>query len=102
LEITWLSKEDPTKQVDMSTDFQLVQDMSNQMISYERKVITSNYSTTESSSQAILRNHPTNSSYLNKPKVILSRDWYNFCDDNHDESTSYINKKSRVNLLPKY
>jgi len=40
----------------MSTTLQLVQDMSNRMIAYERKGITSNSSPADSSSQAILRN----------------------------------------------
>jgi hypothetical protein len=74
------------------------------MISYERKGITSNSSLVESSSsQAILRNQPTNSSYLNQPKAILSRAWCNFCDDNHEESTCEVKKKgTRENLWKKY
>jgi hypothetical protein len=57
------------------------------MISYERKGVTSSSSPIESSSQTILRNQPTNSSFLNQPKAILSRAWCNFYDDNHEEST---------------
>jgi hypothetical protein len=44
LERIGLPKEDSTKQDDMSTILHVVQDMRNQMISYERKGITSNSS----------------------------------------------------------
>jgi hypothetical protein len=80
-----LPKEDSIKQNDMSTVLQLVQDMRNRMIVYERKGLTLSSSLVQSSSsQAILRNQPTNSSFLNQPKAILSKAWCNLCDDNHD------------------
>jgi hypothetical protein len=41
--------------MDMTRVLQLVQDMGNQMISYERKGVTLHSYPTESSSQAILR-----------------------------------------------
>lgn len=76
--------------------------MSNQMISYERKGVTSSSSPTESSSsQAILRNQPTNSLFLNQPKAILSSDWCNFCAENHEESTYEVKKRAQEIIFGK-
>jgi hypothetical protein len=49
---TGLPSEDYVKQNDMSIVLQLVQDMSNQMISFERKGVTSTSSPAETSAQA--------------------------------------------------
>jgi hypothetical protein len=57
---TGLPSEDYVKQNDMSIVLQLVQDMSNQMISFERKGVTSTSTPTETSAQASFRNQPTN------------------------------------------
>jgi hypothetical protein len=101
LERTGLPKEDSVKQTDMSTVLQLVQDMSNRMIYYERKGVTSTSSPVESSSQAILRNHPTNSTFYNQPKAIISRAWCNLCDDNHEESTCEVKKRAQEKIFGK-
>jgi hypothetical protein len=95
LERTGLPKEDFVKQTDMSTVLQLVQDMSNQMISYERKGVTSTSTPVESSTQVVLRNQPTNTLFHNQPKAILSRAWCNLCDDNHEESTCEVKKRAQ-------
>jgi hypothetical protein len=88
-----LPKEDFVKQTDISTILQLVQDMSNRMISYERKVVTSTSSPVEFSTQVVLRNQPTNSLFHNQPNSILSRAWCNLRDNNHKESTCEVNKR---------
>jgi hypothetical protein len=64
------------------------------MMSYERKYVASSSSPIESSSQAILRYQPSNSSFHNQLKAILSRDWCNLCDDNNEESTYEVKKRS--------
>jgi hypothetical protein len=81
-----LHVEDFVKQNDMSIVLQLVQDMSNQMISFERKGVTSTSTPAETSTQASFRNQTNNF----QPKAILSRTWCNFCEENHDENTCEI------------
>jgi hypothetical protein len=54
----------------MSTILHLVQDMSNRMIDFERKGVTSNSYSAESSSQAVLRKQPTNYSFHNQTRAI--------------------------------
>jgi hypothetical protein len=101
MERTSLPKEYFVKQTEMSIVLQLVQDMSNQMISFERKGITTNSIPVESSSQVVLRNQPINSLPYNQPKAILSRAWCNFCDDNHEESTCEVKKKAQERIFGK-
>jgi hypothetical protein len=76
--------------------------MSNQMISFERKWVTSTSSQVETSTQAAFRNQPKNFQPNNyPPKAILSRDWCNFCEDNHDESTYEVKKNARERIFGK-
>ena len=71
------------------------------MISYERKGVTSTSSLVESSSQVVLRNQPTNSSFYNNPKPTLSRAWCIFYDDNHEESTCEVKKREQEKIFGK-
>jgi hypothetical protein len=99
---TGLPCEDFVKQNDMSIVLQLVQDMSNQMIAFERKGVTSTSSPAETSAQAAFRNQPNNFQPNNyPPKAILSRAWCNFCEDNHDESTCEVKKSARDQIFGK-
>jgi hypothetical protein len=86
---TGLPVEDYIKQTDMSIVLQLVQDMSNRMISFERKGVAS--TSAETSTQATLRNQPQSF----QPKEILSRAWCNFCEENHDENTCEVRRNAR-------
>jgi len=63
--------EDYVKQIDMSTVLQLVQDISNRIIDFERKGMTSNSAKT--STWVALRNQ----THSFQPKAILSRTWCN-------------------------
>jgi hypothetical protein len=85
LERTGLPKGDSFKKTYMSSLLQLVQDMNNQMIAYERKGNVPSLAPGASSSSSIhFRN--TNESNFH-PKAIMSRSWCNFCEENHEEST---------------
>jgi hypothetical protein len=93
-----LPKGDYVKQTDMSAVLQLMQDMNNRMISYERKGITSSSSPAETSSQASFRN-PNDNPF--QPKAIMSRAWCNFCEENHDESTCEVKKNAKDKIFGK-
>jgi hypothetical protein len=76
--------------------------MSNQMISFERKGVTSMSSPDETSTQAFFKNQLTNFQSNNiQPKAILSRAWCNFCDDNHYESTCEVKKRAKERIFGK-
>jgi hypothetical protein len=97
LDRTGLPKEDYAKQTDMSTILQLMQDINNQMIYFERKGITPT-ATVETSTQAATRNF-TNTNF--HPKSILPRAWCNFCEEHHEESTCEIKKNVRDRIFGK-
>jgi hypothetical protein len=78
MERTRLHVEDFVKQNDTSTVLQMVHDISNQMIAFERKRVTSTSVATETSTWADFRNQ-TNSF---QSKAILPRIWCNFCEEN--------------------
>jgi hypothetical protein len=82
----------------MSAILQLMQDMDNRMISYERKGITSSSSSVETSSQASFRN-PNDIPF--QPKYIMSRAWCNFCEENHDEGTCEVKRNVRDKIFGK-
>jgi hypothetical protein len=82
----------------MSAVLQLMQDMNNRMIAYERKGITSSSSPAETSSQAYFRS-PNDNPF--QPKAIMSRAWCNFCEENHDESTCEVKKNARDKIFGK-
>jgi ribonuclease HI len=82
---------------DMSTVLQLMQDINNRMISFERKGITPT-ATVETSTQAATRNFANNNF---QPKSILPRAWCNFCEEHHEESTCEIKKNVRDRIFGK-
>jgi hypothetical protein len=83
-----LPKGDLVKKTYMSTLLQLVQDMNNRMIAYERKGNASSYDPgAYSCSLAPFRN--TNGNTF-QPKAIMSRSWCNLCEENHEESTCEV------------
>ena len=98
LKIMGLPKGDYVKQTDMFTVLQLMQDMNNRMITYERKGITSSSSHVETSSQATFRN-PNDNPF--QPKAIMSHAWCNFCEENHKESTCEVKKNAKDRIFIK-
>jgi len=86
---TGLPVEYYVKQTNMSILLQLVQNMINRMISFERNGSSS--TSVETSTQDALRNQP----HIFQPKEILSRAWCNFCEENHDENAFEIRKNTR-------
>jgi hypothetical protein len=71
--------------------------MSNQIISFKRKGVTSTFAPAETSSHAAFRNQ-TNSY---QPKAILSRTQCNFCEENHNENTYEIKPSARKRIFGK-
>jgi hypothetical protein len=83
----------------MSALLQLVQDMNNRMIVYERKGVVSPLTPGASSSYAP---HFKNSIENNfQPKAILPRSWCKFCEDHHEEATCEVRKISRDEIFGK-
>jgi hypothetical protein len=64
--------------------------MNNRMISYERKGNVSSLTPRESSSSAMPFRNTNKNNF--QPKVIMSRSWCNFCEENHEESTCEVKK----------
>jgi len=93
--------EEYVKQNDMSIILQLVQDMSNQMIVFQRKGVTFTLTPVETSAQDSFRSHPTNFQTNIQPKAIISRLWCNVCDDNHDESNRDVKKRAQERIFGK-
>jgi hypothetical protein len=77
---------------------QLMQDMNNRMIAYERKGISSSSYHRASSSLASFRN---TSEITFHPKAIMTCTWCNFCEENHDDNTCKVKKKSRDKIFGK-
>jgi hypothetical protein len=99
LERTGLPKGDSVKQTYMSSLLQLVQDMNNRMIAYERKGnVPSLTPGASSSSSTPFRNTNENNFH---PKAIMSRSWCNFCEENHEESTCEVKKSARDKIFGK-
>jgi hypothetical protein len=99
LERTVLPKGDSIKQTYMSSLLQLVQDMNNRMITYERKGNTSSLTPgASSSSSSSFRNTIENNF---QPKAIMPRSCCNFCEENHEESTCEVNKSARDKISGK-
>jgi hypothetical protein len=90
---TSLPVEDYVKQTVMSTLLQLVHDIRNKMIYFERKRVTS----VETSSHVTLRNL----THSFQPKAILSRNSCNLCEENNDENTCEIKKNAREHIFGK-
>jgi hypothetical protein len=96
LERTGLPKGDSLKQIDMSTLLQLVQDMNNRMIAYERKGNVPSLTPGASSCSATPFRNTNENSF--QPKAIMSRSWCNFYKENHEDSTCEV-KKSAIDKI---
>jgi hypothetical protein len=99
LERTGLPKGDSIKQTDMSSLLQLVQDMKNQMIAYERKGNVPSLVPRESSSSSPPFRNTNENNF--QPKAIMSHNWCKFCKENYDESTCEIKKSVRDKIFGK-
>jgi hypothetical protein len=99
LERMGLPKGDSVKQTDMSALLQLVQDMNNRMIAYERKGSVSSPAPRASSSSSVPFRNPNENTF--HPKAIMSRSWCNFCEENHEESTCEVKKNARDKIFGK-
>jgi hypothetical protein len=83
----------------MSTLLQLVQDMNNRMIEFERKDIVSPLTPRASSSSAPRFRNPVKKSF--QPKAILLWSWFKFCEEHHEETTCEVKKSARYNIFGK-
>jgi hypothetical protein len=99
LERTGLPQEESVRQTDMSTLLQLVQDMNNHMITFERKGIVSPLTPRASSSSAPPFKNLVESNF--QPKAILPRSWCNFCKEHHEETTCEVKKSARDKIFGK-
>jgi hypothetical protein len=99
LERTSLPKGDSVKQTNTYALLQLVQDMNNRMIAYERKGNVPSLSPgASSSSPPPFRN--TNENNF-QPKVIMPRSWCKFCEEHHEESTCEVKKSVKDKIFGK-
>jgi hypothetical protein len=81
----------------MPTLLQLVQDMNNHMIAYEKKGNVSPLTPGASSSFATPFRNPNENNF--QPKVIMPHSWCNFCEEHHEESTCEIKKSARDKIF---
>ena len=83
----------------MSSLLQLLQDMNNRMIAYEKKEIVSPLTPRASASSV----PPFRSPILNnfQPKAIMPRSWCNFCEEHHEETTCEVRKRTRDKIFGK-
>jgi hypothetical protein len=99
LERTGLPQGESVRQTDMSTLLQLVQDMNNRMIAFERKGTVSPLTPgASSSSTPPFRNLVENNF---QPKAILPQSWCNFCEEHHEETTCEVKKSARDKIFGK-
>jgi hypothetical protein len=99
LERIGLPKGDSVKQTNMSALLQLVQDMNNRMIAYERKGNVPSLTPRNSSSSAPPFRNPNENNF--QSKVIMPRSWCKFCEEHHEESTCEVNKSARDKIFGK-
>jgi hypothetical protein len=83
----------------MSTLLQLVQDMNNRMIAYERKGNVSPLTPGPSSSSAPPFRYPIENNF--QPKAIMPRGWCKFCEEHHEETTCEVKKSVRDKIFGK-
>jgi hypothetical protein len=83
----------------MSALLQLVQDMNNRMIEYERKGNVPYITHGSSSSSAPRFRNPNENNF--HPKVIMPHSWCNFCEEHHEESTCEVKKSIRDKIFGK-
>jgi hypothetical protein len=78
---------------------QLLQDMNNQIVAYERKVnVPSLTPGASSSSSPTLKNLNENNF---QPKSISPHSWHKFCEEHHEESTCEVKKSSKDKIFGK-
>jgi hypothetical protein len=99
LERTCLLQGESVKQIDMSTLLQLVQDMNNRMIAFERKGNVSPLTPGASSSSALPFRSPIENNF--HPKSIMPRSWCKFCEEHHGETTCEVRKSAKDNIFGK-
>jgi hypothetical protein len=99
LERTGLPQGESVRQTDMSALLQLVQDMNNRMIAFERKGIVSPLTPGASSSSAPPFRNLVENNF--QPKAILPRSWCNFCEEHHEETTCEVKKSARDKIFGK-
>jgi hypothetical protein len=85
--------------MDMSTLLQLVQDMNNRMIEYERKGNVPSLTPGASSSSSPPFRNPNENKF--QTKAIMPRSWCKFCEEHHEESTGELNKSARDKIFGK-
>jgi hypothetical protein len=83
----------------MSTLLQLVQDMNNRMIAYEKKGNVSPLTPGASSSSAPPFRNLIENNF--QPKAILPRSWCNFYKENHEEAICEVRKSARDKIFGK-
>jgi hypothetical protein len=98
LERRGLPQGELVEQIYMSALLQIVQDMNNHMIVYERKGNVSPITPTTSSSSA-----PTFRSTIEnfKPKSIMPRSCCKFCEEHHEETTCEVRKSAKYKIFGK-
>jgi hypothetical protein len=99
LEIRGLPKGDSVKQTDMSTLFQVLQDMNNRMIAYEWKGNVPSLNLVASSSSSPPFNNPNENNF--QPKAIMPRSWCKFSEEHHWESNCEVRKSARDKIFGK-
>jgi hypothetical protein len=83
----------------MSTLLQLVKDMNNRMIAFERKGTISPLTPGASSSSAPPFRNLVENNF--QSKAILPRSWCNFCEEHHEETTCEVKKSVRDKIFGK-
>jgi hypothetical protein len=78
---------------------QLVQDMNNSMIVFERKDTVSPLTPGDSSSSAPPFRNLVENNF--QPKAILPQSWCNFCKEHHEETTCEVKKSARDEIFGK-
>jgi hypothetical protein len=99
LERTCLPQRESVKQTYMSALLQLVQDMNNCMIMYERKGNVPSLTPRASSSFAPPFRNPIENNF--HPKAIMPRSWCNFCEEHHEGTTCEVKKSAIDNIFGK-
>jgi hypothetical protein len=92
LEIIGLPKGDSIRETYMSSLLQLVHDMNNRIIVYERKGNVPLLTLGASFSSSPSFRNPNENNF--QPKAIMAHSWCNFCEENHEESTCEVNKST--------
>ena len=83
----------------MFTLLQLVKDMNNRMVVYERKGNVSPLTHEASSSSATPFINPNENNF--QPKAIMPRSWCKFYEEHHEETTCEVKKSARDKIFGK-